>query len=313
MPYKDKEQERLHNKLHYEKNKATISEKHKEYYKANREETIERTRKYYENNKDAVRIRSAKYYQKHKKYVTERQNIWVKNNRDKVRIIKKNWKLRHKEQYEASEKKRRLKNKNHTNELKRIWRKNNPEKVKSEKLWLRFKLTLKDYREILNKQNNKCGICGKEFDEESTPNGLRYPCIDHCHKSKQVRGILCRGCNSGIGGFKDNSIFLLNALQWVTRKEYGILFQNLLPRRNRNKKAEFKKILEDQSGNCGICKRKLTFETRFELDHSHSNQKVRGLLCGRCNRALGLLKDNPTIIQNAINWLDKPHYQREIK
>jgi hypothetical protein len=30
---------------------------------------------------------------------------------------------------------------------------------------------------------------------------------------------------------------------------------------------------------------------------------IRGLLCGKCNRALGLLKDNPEIITQAIKWL----------
>lgn len=44
---------------------------------------------------------------------------------------------------------------------------------------------------------------------------------------------------------------------------------------------------------------------RLHVDHCHTTGKYRGLLCGPCNRALGLLKDNIQTIQNAIKYLDE--------
>lgn len=42
-------------------------------------------------------------------------------------------------------------------------------------------------------------------------------CIDHCHVSKAVRGLLCERCNHGLGNFKDNSAFLRSALRYLQR------------------------------------------------------------------------------------------------
>ena len=41
------------------------------------------------------------------------------------------------------------------------------------------------------------------------------------------------------------------------------------------------------------------------VDHKHSTGEVRGLLCHNCNRALGLLKDDPKVLQKAMNYLVK--------
>lgn len=42
----------------------------------------------------------------------------------------------------------------------------------------------------------------------------------------------------------------------------------------------------------------------LEVDHCHQTNQVRGLLCGPCNRALGLLKDNIGNLERAIAYLD---------
>jgi len=65
---------------------------------------------------------------------------------------------------------------------------------------------------------------------------------------------------------------------------------------------EYKYLFEEQNGVCAICK--TTEECRMlAVDHNHESGKVRGLLCGSCNRALGLLKDNPELLSRAKEYV----------
>jgi len=41
------------------------------------------------------------------------------------------------------------------------------------------------------------------------------PHLDHNHENGQIRGVLCHGCNLGLGGFKDNPNLLLKAIRYV--------------------------------------------------------------------------------------------------
>ena len=61
-------------------------------------------------------------------------------------------------------------------------------------------------------------------------------------------------------------------------------------------------MLKRQNGVCAICKGRSKGE-RLAVDHVHGTEKVRGLLCGPCNRALGLFKDDPVRLAVAIEYL----------
>lgn len=74
---------------------------------------------------------------------------------------------------------------------------------------------------------------------------------------------------------------------------------------------QYQEIKEKQNHICPIClkepgprKRNSSIDL-FVIDHDHETGKVRGLLCSTCNTALGLFKDNITIIRNAVNYLDR--------
>lgn len=62
-------------------------------------------------------------------------------------------------------------------------------------------LTVEQIEEIRTSQNNLCAIC-------SDPNPTD---LDHCHKTKQVRFLLCKHCNRGLGAFRDQPAFLRKA------------------------------------------------------------------------------------------------------
>jgi hypothetical protein len=68
----------------------------------------------------------------------------------------------------------------------------------------------------------------------------------------------------------------------------------------------YDQIFKNQKGRCKICfLHQLKFERRFDVDHNHKTGKIRGLLCIRCNRGIGLLKDNIKILKRAIRYLQQ--------
>ena len=50
----------------------------------------------------------------------------------------------------------------------------------------------------------------------------------------------------------------------------------------------YNRLLQEQNECCAICKRHQSkFKRRLAVDHRHSDGRVRGLLCGNCNRLVG--------------------------
>lgn len=72
---------------------------------------------------------------------------------------------------------------------------------------------------------------------------------------------------------------------------------------------EYFNLIKKCKDKCEICKKdnKNGFGTqnRLNVDHDHKTGKVRGMLCNRCNTALGLLYDNIEILKAAIKYLKK--------
>jgi len=68
---------------------------------------------------------------------------------------------------------------------------------------------------------------------------------------------------------------------------------------------DYWKLYHGQGGRCGICRSRLYSKRykRFAVDHCHTSGRIRGLLCTNCNTAIGLLKDDPTALQRAIDWV----------
>ncbi|HEY5267768.1 MAG TPA: endonuclease VII domain-containing protein [Candidatus Saccharimonadales bacterium] len=78
--------------------------------------------------------------------------------------------------------------------------------------------------------------------------------------------------------------------------------------RNKRYKRKYKisaeevdRLLFVQDYKCAICKK--VFENNFNVDHNHSTNVVRGLLCTSCNQGIGMLRDDVTILRSAINYL----------
>jgi|SRR5688572_16673461 len=66
---------------------------------------------------------------------------------------------------------------------------------------------------------------------------------------------------------------------------------------------DYQQMLQNQGGVCKICKDPPS-QRRLAVDHNHHTGEVRGLLCGRCNTALGSFKDNIELLKQALIYLE---------
>ena len=85
----------------------------------------------------------------------------------------------------------------------------------------------------------------------------------------------------------------LAALNWKSnlKTNYGITVD------------EYYRMLEKQLGLCAICLRFPEKKRKLAVDHDHLTKKVRGLLCDRCNRAIGLMGDSAAAVSRAVAYL----------
>lgn len=104
-------------------------------------------------------------------------------------------------------------NKEKSAETTKRWRKKNPEKNKTA-AWKAFikreySLTPEQYQQIIKNQNGICPLCLKQLGASNTI------AMDHCHKSKKIRQILHKKCNSVLGFAEDNPFILSRAIAYL--------------------------------------------------------------------------------------------------
>lgn len=89
---------------------------------------------------------------------------------------------------------------------------------KGRRLRHQYGMGLPEYEALLKKQNSKCAICDCPLTDGR---GSRSAHVDHCHKTGTVRGILCNGCNHGIGAMRENEDALAQAIVYLRRARNG--------------------------------------------------------------------------------------------
>jgi hypothetical protein len=68
---------------------------------------------------------------------------------------------------------------------------------------------------------------------------------------------------------------------------------------------DFERLLETQRGVCAICKKARPENRTLHVDHDHKTGRVRGLLCFRCNNALGDFEEKYELFQLAADYLER--------
>ena len=72
-----------------------------------------------------------------------------------------------------------------------------------------FGISLEDFNQMVEEQENACAICGKISDKTLH--------IDHSHATGRVRALLCTQCNSGLGFFFEDTDTLLKAIEYLKK------------------------------------------------------------------------------------------------
>ena len=73
----------------------------------------------------------------------------------------------------------------------------------------KYGLTPECFDRMMAEQSNCCAICQREF--------TKTPHVDHCHKSGEVRGLLCSNCNRAIGFLGDDPLTVSRAVDYLER------------------------------------------------------------------------------------------------
>lgn len=76
----------------------------------------------------------------------------------------------------------------------------------------RYGLTKEQYLEMMEAQRSGCAICGGS---SGSSRNRRVLCVDHCHHTGKIRGLLCDNCNKGIGCLKDDVGLVRKALLYL--------------------------------------------------------------------------------------------------
>ena len=163
---------------------------------------------------------------------------------------------------------------------------------------------------MLDLQGGLCLICSTALTSGKT--GMH---VDHDHTTHRIRGILCHFCNTMLGCFKENfdnfrkaEVYLGKGHLPVSHAERPLKIRNATSRVKNLwysyglTEEVYQELLAAQSNLCAICSEVMS---NPQIDHDHQVKRggVRGLLCVDCNMGLGLAKETPTTLRNAVGYL----------
>jgi len=160
----------------------------------------------------------------------------------------------------------------------------------------------------------------KSFDlpaKNNFPEGIVYECkihgmlrINEAYKNPKDNYFSCIKCRRS----SDKEFYKNNPLaQDRYKKFYYVSGKGSFTKRIKVSKKEYLELLNEQKELCKICGLPETSKStrpdsqkinkRLAIDHCHKTNKIRGLLCHKCNGMIAFAKDSIDILQSAINYL----------
>ena len=169
--------------MYRDNHKEERKEYGKKYYDVHKEENKEREKQYRDSHKEERKEYGKKYRDSHKEKIAKQKKQQYINNKEQRQKYSKNYNDTHKESAQKRSRKRII---------------------------IRHGITPEQYSEIFNKQQGCCNICGKHQSEMK-----KALHIDHNHKTKKIRGLLCFKCNYLLGYADDNIVRLESAISYL--------------------------------------------------------------------------------------------------
>lgn len=165
-------------------------------------------RQYHENlseeQKEKARLRAKVWYEANKERHREARRAWYEANKERKKAAQKAWNEANKERLLAKDK---------------AWRDANRFRISAVQACRKYKLKREEYDAMLRECNGRCRVCKSPF---SDIYGCR-PCVDHCHKTGAVRGILCSSCNLTIARANDDPKILRACARYLERRATSVV------------------------------------------------------------------------------------------
>lgn len=92
----------------------------------------------------------------------------------------------------------------HNEDNRRYYKKMPRKDQRAKSLKSKYGLSFEEFQMILHKQEGRCSICMEEVYWDTYTANPKKACVDHCHKTGKIRGILCSNCNRALGLLKDD-------------------------------------------------------------------------------------------------------------
>jgi hypothetical protein len=130
------------------------------------------------------------------------------------------------------------------------------------------------------RSRKKCETCGARIIKPNNAH-IKY-CSKKCYGQAQFKGTEWRSRSTK---------------NWQLKRRFNISL------------GDYEELLDKQNHACAICKKSEQVLTKngknqsLAVDHSHKDNIVRGLLCYKCNRLVGLADDDPNVLENAAQYL----------
>jgi len=193
---------------------------------------------------------------------------WAIKNTNKIKQYKREWYYRNKEKElaKAKQREKNMEERKKAREYSRKWYYSNKERAQANHR--KWKQENKDKVKEYNRKYAKVYI----QENKLLIKGKKKAKRDECKENNPI------------------------TLRKYTLKKYGISIE------------EYGLMYSKQNGFCAICHKpeinKRSITNALCIDHDHQTNKIRGLLCNKCNKALGLFGDNVSILKEAIKYLE---------
>jgi len=153
------------------------------------------------------------------------------------------------------------------------------------------------------KREDRCRQCGARIARARQARYCSRKCVSRAHYTRNREAISAR-----------------HRLYYKAHKEEALARSSKWYKANRARRAEisrrwelsqyglsleqYRKMVKASGGKCELC-RAVPQRKALAVDHDHTTNKVRGVLCGPCNQALGLFRDDTVLLTKAIAYLER--------